>query len=463
MALYPVELVSIPASATLKIIWNVLKYVPVIDTLTQIQSDLAEGLEVLANFTNTSTKTGFETAITNNPYDMFFYFGHSDEDCLVNESGLCVLYPREYLADKWIVLVGCLSGMTYARSAVRDHGAVASLGYSQLYAVMFTSAQDDFIEGSGECMLKAQKVLLDTVVLDEEALLSAYAQTKAEYEYWADYYTNQGDAWSGGLLRANGKNLVHYSKWDEDTTIDINVTPTPTEIYHFGSYVGRAPLENYALMSGGNVFWYKSIGCVGSWFILNLPKAGGSYTLTPMGLDRTTALDFGDSKVYVEIKNSVDMIEDGMIQCMSRNYGDSAAGAVTITNSKDWPISSPVTGIVAHSTQMSNVIIDQTAYTRTCLPQHDTMVVTVNVGSKSSTADVDIRIPPNPECIGPRAASTQETFVSANISNPAVKQYNKMSTQERTRKNIYIHRKWYSPEDMIHEMMKQSDIGAMFF
>ncbi len=467
MSLHTVELVGDPPEAFLKIIWNVLKHVSATDTQTTYLSKTAEILEDLGNFTNTTNKSDFEEAIGSTPYDMFFYFGHGDTGCLFDETGYCTIYPDSDLVDKWVILTACYAGFSYARKACRDHGAIAAMGYAQPLAAKI--GEGGFADGFDECFTKAQKVILDRTILDKDALMSAYEKTVQKYTEWSAYYENKGESLISSLFYADSISMMRYSKWDTQTTIDIEITPTPAEIYHFGNFAGMAPLSDYSVVSGGNVFYIKAIGCFPNHLMTNVPKDGRSYSLTPTSLFDTTTLHFESQKIYVEIGNKVMLFKDDpgqtTILCMVYNYGDASAGEVAITNSKNWSISFPISGIPPHSSKRTSIIVNKMEYTFKCTPQFDAVKVIVRLSDNTSkSATVSIEVAPDPACSGPASliATTAGAFASAHTELPAVQNYNRMSATDRIKKNIVIGRKMYSAEDLLREIREGSIIGAMF-
>lgn len=444
-----------------KKVWNVLKYAPVTNIQSTYLSEISKSLESLGSFTNTSTKLNFENAISNNFYDMFFYFGEGNANCMVDENNYCIIYPENYLKDKWIVMTGCNQGLSYTKQAVRIYFATASLGYAQILATQFSNG--GFISGFDECVKKAQEVMLNSNILDESVLIASYEQTKALYEYWANYHIINGNAIAGSLFRADANNLLYYSKWDEPTTININISPIPSEVYHFGNYIGLAPINNYNLMSGGNVFEYKSIGCYSTWFIQNIPKNGGTYNLTPMTLLDTTVLHFESYMIYAEIENVVSINEMDTIKLIPvniYNYSDNTISSLYVNNSKNWPLfCSPTGNIPPHNSRRCNIIINISEYTFTCLPQQDKIQVMIGINGTFQFADVLIFISPLQSCY---LGELPETLLSSYSLLPVVQQYNKMTRDEQIQKNILINKRLYSPEDIMQEIMKHSEIGKIF-
>ncbi len=443
-----------------KKVWNVLKYAPVTNRQTTYLSEIAKSLESLGSFTNTSTKLNFENAISDNFYDMFFYFGEGSADCMVDENNYCIIHPENYLKDKWIVMIGCDQGLSYAKQAIRIYFATASLAYAQILATQFSNG--GFILGFDECVKKAQDVMLNSIILDESVLIDSYEQTKALYEYWANYHINNGNVMGGSLFRANANNLLYYSKWDEPTTININISSTPSEVYHFGNYIGLAPINNYNLMSGGNVFEYKSMGCFSTWFIQNIPKNGGTYNLTPMTLFDTTVLHFETYMVYAEIGNVIIINEFDIMKQIPvniYNYSDNPIYSLSVNNSKNWSLfCSPTGNISPHTYHRCNIIINIPEYTFTYSLQQDKIQVMIEINGTFQFTDVLISIMPKQYYLG----ELPETLSSSYSLLPIVQQYNKMTHDEQIQKNILINKSLYSPKDIIQEIMKQSEIGKIF-
>lgn len=450
--------------------YRVLKYAPIVNKQTDILSTISERLHSFGVFTNTITKSDFENKIGSYYYDMFFYFGEGYQDCMVDENFDCIIYANENLKDKWIVMSGCDLGYIYARQSVRDYNAVASIGYALPMYAQFSNY--DFIDGFGDCFIEAQKTMLNADILNEDTLLLAYNNLKNLYYEWSDYYRLNNDFFAASLFRANAASLVYYSKWDIPVTINIDITPSPAEIYHFGSYIGNAPLSNYEVMSGGNVFKYKAIGCFDTWFIINIPKTGGSYTLTPMAKFDTGVEDFSTLNVYLEYNNivKVSQYEADIIKILYRNYGDTDQNIpIYVNNSKNYPVVNEhfYQGNIINVIKPHGISLNQTFihinindYPPEDVPYTDVITITVNMDNIIRSFDVTIHVfplPPQP----PSSLLSQSMFVSDKFTK-LYEQYTKMTRIEQITKNILINGKMYSPEDIIKEIAKGSEIGVIF-
>lgn len=441
--------------------YSVLRYLAIEDTQTNILAAISNELLPLGDVTTAETKTDLEDVIKN-PYDMFFYFGHGFDDCLFDENGYCTIYADENLIDKILVLTACNTGKGYARSAVRIHGAVASLGYGAPLVAQF--AGNGFTEGFKECFLNAQQLLLNTSEIDESTFTSAYESTKNLYNSYGDEYTEAGDDFTAHLFYANANNFLSYSKWDVETTVDVSVTPTPAEIYHFGEYVGMAPLDGYNILSSGNVFRYKAIGCFLSWLITNVPKEGSSYNLSPMNNFNKDTRRYDSENVYLEHDKRIYISPEGYprpFEMSFYNYGDTVL-SFSISNDKNWHQDCPTEDkIYPHSMNGNSCYIKiEEDYPHYDYSYTDEINITVTINGVIDTFAVLIWIHPSP---------TEETKINVSeplwqlpLSSPIFDQFTKMSSEEQNRRTIVIGDKTYTPLEIINEIKKGSEVGLMF-
>lgn len=456
---------------TVKPTYEVLKYTQAVDKQTNILSLISQDLETLGLFTNVISKTDFENEVSNNYYDMFFYFGHGLEDCIFDENNYCNIYADNNLQNKWIVMTSCNTGITYARQSVRDYNAIASIGYLQPLVARFSNGS--FMNGFSECFLEAQKTLLEAGILNEDALILAYDNLKNLYNFWRDYYKSINDDWTASCFYANSYSLATYSKWDESTTINIDITPTPAEIWHFGSYIGNAPLGDYNIMSGGNLFTYKAMGCFKSFLLCNILKTGGSYTLTPMTNSEIDVEHYDTLNVYLEYNNKVMVseYEAEHIEIDYRNYGDVDQNIPnSVTNNKNYLVTHDnfyqgveINVIKPHGASLNKTYIEinKNDYPLKELPYEDIISISVNMSGNVRTFDVTIHVMPLPPQLS-KQLSLPHSLFSSNKFTGLYNQYINMTREEQTTKNIFIHDKLYSPEDIMEEIKKGTDVGMMF-
>ncbi|MCW7077352.1 MAG: hypothetical protein OCU18_08775 [Candidatus Syntrophoarchaeum sp.] len=439
------------------VMYRVLRYTPKSDGISEKLAIASDDLLPLANFTSVDTKTAFEDNIDDD-FDFFMYFGHGYDNCIFDESGYCTVYPDSNLKDKIIVLTTCHAGKGYAKEAVRAYGAIASLGYGA--PLMTQLSGDGFKDGFKECYLKAQKVLLDLDEVTESDFISAYESTKELYNTWGDYYNSIGESFCASIFYADGKNLLSYSIWDEMTSIDISVSPTPAEVWKDGVYIGTTPITDYSVMSGGNVFRYKAIGCYLSWLIRNVPKSGASYELNPVKKYNTTAIDYSSENVYLEHDAAIDINCDrppGSFEINFFNYGD-VSQTIKIWTDREWDVEylngKNLKPHLMNGTRC-RIIINETFEPPTGdNVRVEYVTIYVKIGSNTYTFTIEIWIH------GRHQDERSVAYSNARFS-PFTSQYNRMSETEKNTRNIIIGTKIYTPTEIMEEIDKGTDIGIM--
>ena len=439
------------------VMYRALRYTPKSDDISEKLATASDDLLPLANFTSVDTKTDFEDNIDDD-FDFFMYFGHGYDDCIFDESGYCTIYPDSDLKDKILVLTTCHAGKGYAKEAVRTYGSIASLGYGA--PLMTRLSGDGFKDGFKECYLNAQKALLDLDEVTENDFISAYESTKALYNTWGDYYNSIGESFTASIFYADGKNLLSYSMWDEMASVDISVSPTPAEVWKDGVYIGMSPITDYSVMSGGNVFRYKAIGCYLSWLIKNVPKSGDSYELHPVKKNNITAIDYSSENVYLEYDAEIHIDcnrSPALFEMHFFNYGD-VSQTIEIRTNRGWDVVYPdgkeskphlMGGTLCH------IIINETFEPPTgndVRVEHVTIYV--KIGSKTHTFTVEIFIHPG------HPDERSMTYSNATFS-PFASQYNRMSETEKNTRNIVIGTKIYTPTEIMEEINRGTDIGIM--
>ena len=453
---------SIPEGAEIKRLYNVLRYVAATDTATERLSKISEELLPLGNFTTATTRSEFNTEIKKDR-DLVFYFCHGLDGCLFDETDYCTIYPDSNLSDKILVLDACYSGITYSKEAVRSYGAIASLGYGAPLACQLS--RDGFKEGFKECFLNVHKILLDAEEINKAVFIYAYHSTRDLYNSWGDKYAADGDAMCAQLFYANAKNLLYYTKWDVATTVDISISPLPAEIYHFGTYVGMAPLKAYGVMSGGNVFRYKAAGCYLTWLITNVPEAGEKYNLSPMQNHNKTVRKYADKSIYLEYNKEI-VIPAPMpaatpepFELVFYNYGDIEKENPMITNDRGWVHGFLSDKLYPHKMNGNHCLVHITeSFEHRSEPYTEWIDFTVTLEEKNDTFSVPIRVMPSR---GGSLAAESESL-SAVIPPDILEQYYRASARERREKKYAIGNRLYSLEEIIEEIRNGTEVGLMF-
>lgn len=456
-----------------------LKYAAAWDKQTRALKDVSDKLLDSFAMVSVQSKPEFEERIQN--AEIFLFFGHGSYKCLYDETGLCTIKPDDKLEDKILVLTACKAGTGYAAKAVRKHNAKAALGWALPLSARL--ADSGFYEGFDDCFLAMPLEILNADEITESVIMSAYERAVSEFNSLGDLYSQKGDSFTASLCYANAKNLVYYTQWDVKTTVHIDVTPTPCEVFRYDwesdswEFSGMAPLD-LEVTSGGNVFRYKAIGCFLTWFVANVPKTGGSYSLQPVSLEEFgyDVRHYEDEKVYVEYEREVwvPSDEEQFVEAEVNlvNYGDKSKSFMVECSAG--VMNCPTYGSAPH---LSGELQPHKLGGLTCkvrakrheLEGLDCIDVNLKIGSVKDKISIKLRglqppspappspAPPSPAPPSPGPSPPPITFAYAGTAYDRLRNL----LREKGVRNIAIGEKVFTEEEIIEEIRKKTDEGLM--